>query len=137
MRGSALATSGFSTARCSSATMGTSSVNNRNTSSGAVSAKARHLRRASARASARRSETGGASAGTRGTVVAACMASFVRSRAGYWVAQDAKRFSSASPWSAQKPTLNCSASFALLAEVGRSASTLGLSEASALVLVGP
>lgn len=55
----------------------------------------------------------------------------------YWVAQAAKRFSSASPWSAQKPTLNCSASLALVAEVGRSSRTFLSSDASALLLAGP
>ena len=52
-------------------------------------------------------------------------------------AQDAKRFSSSSPWSAQNFMLNCSASFALAGEVGRLASTLASSLASALLLVGP
>lgn len=55
----------------------------------------------------------------------------------YCVAQAAKRFSSASPWSAQKPTLNCRASLALVAEVGRSSSTFLSSDARALVLAGP
>src|SRR6185369_17899167 len=55
----------------------------------------------------------------------------------YCVAQDAKRFSSSSPWSAQNFTLNCSAVFALAGAVGRLASVSPSSLASALLLVGP
>src|SRR3990167_10598314 len=76
--GSVLATSGFSTPRCSSAAMGTSSVSSKNTSKGRVRAKARHLRLASARDSALRSAPGAwaSSASAAGAMAEeACMVS--------------------------------------------------------------
>ncbi len=132
VRGSVPAISGFSIARMSSAPIGTSRVASRKISSGSVSAMAMHAPPRSTRCSERRSSVEPRMAGAHGRHAATRL-----QQATYCAAQDAKRFSSASPWSAQNLMLNCSASFAFAGAVGSVASTLASSLASALLLVGP